>query len=330
MIDGQVILGADAVPLVAKYLRSLPPSALTAVFSILLGLFARSHRAVQATMVYNYEAESRYKWVSMGKGTGQFFGVPGAEKLGLNMVQQMWVAFNQYEDQRNITDQHWEAAKLVASTNAPKAVKKLDERDNQRHLDEQERRRKAADIFYYSRLGVVDEKGAAQAAGLTQRISGPKSVEDLEEEMKRWVTGDADLHDQVVTDYKNRIRLQKERDAADLAARQQALRDERARLDAEAMEGEFQPQPLLALTAVQLQQMLQGRDGPGGRTTFIPKAPHADRLYTKYLAEGSVVTGDLQVQGGKVLDPGANAEVDARTLNELIKGRNPTFGPGGE
>lgn len=331
MIDGQVTLGADStVPLIAKYLRSLPASALATVFSVLLGLFARSHRAVQAMLAYNYESESRYKWASMGRGTAQFFGVPGAERLGLNTVQQMWLAFNQYEDQRAISDQNWEAAKLVASTNAPKAVKKLDEKDHQRHLDEQERRLKALDIFYYSRLGLVDEKGARQAAGLVHRISGPKSVEDLEDEMKRWVTGDADLHDTVVSEYKNRIRLQKEYDAADLAARQHALRTERARLDAEALEGDYKPQPLLALSAAQLQQMLQGRGGAGGRTTFIPTAPHADRLYSKYLAEGSVTAGDLQVQGDKVLDPGANPEVDARTLNELIKGRSPTFGSGGE
>lgn len=62
--------------------------------------------------------------------------------------------------------------------------------------------------------------------------------------------------------------------------------------------------------------------------TFIPSAPHADRLYQKYLAEGAVTEGNLQVAGNKVRDPEANPEADRRTLNDLIRGRHPTFKAG--
>jgi hypothetical protein len=59
--------------------------------------------------------------------------------------------------------------------------------------------------------------------------------------------------------------------------------------------------------------------------SFIPEAPHGDRLYDKYLKEGAIVAGNLSVKEDKVLDAQASPEVDARTLNHLIKSRNPAF-----
>lgn len=331
LVDGMSVLGTDsAVPMLARYLRQLPDRAVTAMFSVLLGLFARSQQSVSAVLVYCYEVESRYKWATFGKeGGNRSSGVEGADKLGLNTVQQIWLAFNQYEDQKAVADQQWEGFKLVASSNSPKALKKLDEKDRQRARDEQERRERALDTFYYGRLGLVDARGVVQTDGLSHRLSGPKSVEDLEEEMRRWVTGDVDLHDKVVEEYKARIRSKREEEKADQVARRIAIQMERNRLDAEAAEGEFKPQPLLALSGEQLQQMLQGR-GTFGRsgTTYIPTAPSADRLYNKYVADGAVTPGQLQVAGTKVIDPQADPAADTRTLNQLIKGRNPTFGEG--
>jgi hypothetical protein len=246
----------------------------------------------------------------------------------LNTVQQIWSAYNQHEDQRLQDETQWSGFKLVASTNAAKAIKKLDESDRQRHQTEQERRGKVLDTLYYTRLGVLSPETQKGLVGSGHRLQS-KSVEDLEEEMRRWVTGDADIHDATVEAYKADIRAKREAEKAAMAARQIALQAERERLAVAAADGGVHPQPLLALTGEQLQQMLQGR-GMFGRsgTTFIPTAPHADRLYDKYVAEGAVTSGQLQATGDKVFDPLANSDVDARTLNQLIKGRNPTFGSG--
>lgn len=331
LVDGISVLGEDsAVPVLARFLRRVPERAIASLFSVLLGLFARSQRTVPAVLAYCYEADSRYKWATFGRdGLGRTSGVVGAEKLGLNTTQQIWLAYNQHEDMRAQSDQQWEGFKLVASSNAPKALKKLDEKDRQRARDEQERRERVLDTFYYRQLGLVDERGVVQTDGLSQRLAGPKSVEDLEDEMRRWVTKDADQHDKVVEDYKTSIRVKREEEKAEQVARRISVEMERNRLEAEAVEGGFKPQPLLALSGDQLQQMLQGR-GSFGRsgTTFIPTAPNANRLYDKYVAEGAVTPGQLQVAGDKVVNPQSNPAVDARTLNELIKNRNPAFGAG--
>lgn len=329
MINGRSVLGHDdAVPFLAKYVEEMPDTMLGVLFTTVLGLWTRVTSAVQDTDAFIYESMSRYKWLSAGKAVSSS-GVPGAGHLGQNTIQRIWVAFNEVEDTRREEESAWEGFKLVASSNSPKAVAKIDQKDQQRRKDELETRQRRLDEFFYVKIGLMAPEGAKNDVTSSYRLAS-KSVEDLEDEMRRWVTGDADIHDQVVEEYKARIRDQREQEKAELAARRIALQAERERQEQEALSTGFRPQPLMALTGDQLQRMLQGR-GSFGRsgTTFIPSAPHGDRLYEKYVAEGAVVPGNLQVQGDKVLDPQANPEADARTLNALIKGRNPAFGAGG-
>lgn len=325
MVDGHSVLGQEAaVPLLAQSLWHLPHHVRNMLFSLVLGLFSRSQRALEAITTYCYEGESRYKWITIGRGQGQAsFGIPGVPDLGMNTVQQIWWAYNQHEDQRLRDDQQWNGFKLVASTNAPKAVKKIDESDRNHAQAEQDRREAALDTFYYTLMGVItpEDKRLLEGGHRFQT----KSVDDLEDEMRRWVTGDADIHDRVVNEYKERIRAEREQARQEQESRRAALQAERIRLEQEAAEEGVMPQPLLALTAEQLQRMLSER-GQQGRpgVAFIPVAPHADRLYTKYLAEGAVTSGQVQVVDGKVVDP----QTDAQTLNQLIQGRRPAFRAG--
>jgi len=329
MVKGNSVLGQDSVvPFMAEYLRRLPTGVVLSLLSLVLGLFARTRRARQAVETYCYEMESRYVWTTYGRGQpSRFTGVPGAESLGSNQIQQIWIAFNLLEDRRQIEEQQWDGHKLVASSNAPKALKKVDGRDQQRRTEEQERRQKQMDLFYYQRLGVVDDTGEVQGvSGSMHRIQGAKSVEDLEDEMRRWVTEDYDLHDAVVAEYKARIRIQYEQEKQEREARRMALERKRAEMGWET--GDFQPQPLVAMTAEQLQQMLSQRNPGQQGVSFIPKPPNADRLFHKYVGESATDAGNLQVVDGKVIDVAANPETDARTLNQLIRDRNPAFGAG--
>ena len=328
MVDGRTVLGHDeAIPFLADYVRHLPKAALDILFSILLGLWVRQGESLDIAEVFCFETNSRYKWKTIGMAGLQNSGVPGAERLGLNAVQRIWTAFNEMEDKRRSEDTAWEGFKLVASSNAPKAITKLDKRDQQRHRDEIAERQRRLDRSYYVKLGVIsgDDDDVADANGSMQQFSGPKSVEDLEDEMRRWVTDDQDLHDRVVSDYKNRIRVQQERHRQDHEERRAILQRKRDEMGWE--EGEFQPQPLVAMTAEQLQNHLAHRRVGMPGVAFIPAAPDAERITSRYLS-GDTAPGNLQVVGGKVVDPKFNPETDIRTLNELIKSRNPAFGSG--
>jgi|APSaa5957512622_1039677.scaffolds.fasta_scaffold04640_3 hypothetical protein len=330
MVNGKSLLGRDdAVPFMADYLRALPVGVLADLFSLVLGLFARSQRAQEAIEVYCYESLSRYKWATYGEDrTFEVSGVSGAAALGLNAVQQIWMAFNKMEDSRQSDEQQWEGFKLVASSNAPKAIQKMDTKDKDRRQKEVDQRQRKMDVFFYRRLGLVTEDGSVQGAdGSMHRIEGAKTVEDLEDEMRRWVTDDYDLHDKVVAQYKAHIRTKHEQDRQERAERRQALERKREELGWES--GDFRPQPLIAMTAAQLSVMLQERGGGPGTpgVTFLPTSPTAGRIYDKYVGEAPDV-GRLQVVGDKVVDPGAQSATDERTLNDLIKSRNPAFGAG--
>jgi hypothetical protein len=328
MIDGRSVLGQDdAIPFLADYLRKLPKTAMDVLFSIVLGLWIRMSDAAEAVEVYCYELGSRYKWRMLGSAGLLHSGVPRAELLGRNIVQNVWTAFNEMEDTKRSEETAWEGFKLVASSNAPKAIKKMDSNDARRREAEQKDREKKLDQFYYWKLGLVDRRGVVEGAdGSMHRLQGSKSVEDLEDEMRRWVTEDYDLHDKIVAEYKAKIRAKHEAERQAREVHRQALQRKREELGWET--GSFKPQPLIGLTAEQLQHHLaqQGRLG-APNVTFIPAAPDQERVYDKFVV-GEAATGNLMVQDGKVVDPHANEATDKRTLNELISGRNPAFGTG--
>lgn len=324
LVNGRSVLGQDeAIPFLADYVRRLPGYILDILFSLVLGLWTRVTDAVDAIEVFCFETRSRYRWKSLGSAGLHRSGVPGADLLGINPIQRMWVAFNEIEDIKRSEETTWEGFKLVASSNAPKAITKMDKADRQRREEEVEERQRRLDLFYYGRLGVVDPKsGVVQTSdGSVHRVQGAKSVEDLEEEMRRWVTADQDLHDRIVSDYKERIRVQYETAKAEREARREALR-----LKREEIEGEnFRPRALVALTAEQLQHVLAQR-GPGQGVAYLPATPVLDERRDRYGINPSA--GNLTVAGGRVVDPSAEPEVDRRTLEHLIKNRNPTFGVG--
>ena len=326
MVDGRSMLGHDAaVPFMRDFLRGVPPKSMGTLFSILLGLFARVSHGMQDIEKYCLETHSRYLWKTTGKEL--VVGVPGATSLGLNAVQQVWFAYNEMEDLHRQEDTAWEGFKLVASSNAPKAMKKVDARDTTRRQEQEEQRLKKLDLLYYSKLGVVDAEGHSIGDGLDLAIRGPKTVGDLEDEMRRWVTGDQDLHDQVVADYKANVIAKQEQERREREARRAALQAERERIEEV---GVAQPSQLIGLTLEELQYVLRERGAgrPGvSKVHTGPPMGVKEHVYARYLEYGED-GGELQVKDGKLHDPQARPDMDQRTLNELIKSRNPAFRPG--
>lgn len=328
MVDGRSLLGKDdAVPFMHAFLGRLPKNTQEILFTLLLGLFARSGRAIDAVEAYCLETTSRFRWKTYGSRIQTASGVPGAESIGLNIVQRIWVAFNEVEDQRHTEETAWEGFKLVASSNAPKAIKKLDARDHSRREEEKGKRQKMLDQFFYERLGVIDAKGKVVGSD-TQAVTGPKSVEDLEDEMRRWVTGDHDHHDRVVAEYKARIVAMHEQEKAEREARRAALEAQRQKIE-EAGVG-WAPQPIMGLTLDQLQIMLANRPKarPGMSVVYSgPPGGERNHVYEKYL-QSAQTPGQLQVAEGRVVNPDADPDADQRTLNEVIRKRQVTFGAG--
>jgi hypothetical protein len=204
LLDGHNLLAEPhAASRVGGVLRRLPRGVIEALGSVAVGLLRRVRRARLYTEAFCYEAATRYLWKGLGsKSPAGRFGIPGTEHMGTNEVQTLWVAYNEMEDFRAQSDALWEAAKLIASSNAPKAVQKIDQKESQRRRDENARRQRVMDhAFYYSK-GMVDEKGLVKAGvveGQASYVHGAQTEEELAEEMRRWVEGEEDWHDRVVS-----------------------------------------------------------------------------------------------------------------------------------
>jgi len=277
MIDGYLLLGdPQAAAFIYHKISKLPTAVRDTLFSIVMGLHHRQSRALSAVEAYCFEAVSRFKWRAYRNGpVNSHAGVPGSDSLGLNHVQQMWAAFNEVEDRRNEEESLWEGFKLVASAQAPKGVKKIDEADRRRRSSEEARRQDILDKFYYSQVGILDPRGKAHE-GQHQFVSRAKTVEELEEEMYNWVTGKEDWHDKVVREYKEALIARYEQEKAEAAARAEALRKAH-----EEESGE--PAPLIGYSPEQLAEILRERDGGLQGVARVFDDDRRDSVYRKYL-----------------------------------------------
>lgn len=328
MVNGSVILDNHNAPVrIYEMLEKVPARAVDILYSVLLGLLKRSDRALEGLEAYFYESSSRTKWrsVSDNVSAGLGMGFPGAERLGQNLLQRLWVVFNRTEDERLSLMNSWEGFKLVASSNSPKGVSKIDQKDMQRKREEDERRQSVMDRYYYYRTGVVDHEGFIQNRDkdlVGSKVGGPKSVEQLEDEMRRWVSGDNDEHDNIVESYKQRILDRQDQIEREREERRRRLLEEAALRDQQG----FEPTPMVGYTQDQMAQILaergQGRPS-GARFVYDDNFQQTKNRLDRHVQKAG--SGNLRVRDGRVVDPQSNPKTDQRTLQELIQGRNVQY-----
>ena len=316
MLNGYCLLAeTNAIPQMARMIEGLPKSVKEILFTQVIGLFKRQAKALDAVESYCYETSSRFRWKSYGgQGAQLHTGIAGAEKLGTNYVQRMWTFFNEVEDQRIHDDVLWEGFKLTASATSPKGVQKIDQRDRQRRSDELQRRQKVQDRFYYVRMGVLRPDGVPVTAD-GYHLTGAKSVMELEDEMRRWVAGEEDWHDRVVTSYKKEVSRRYLQEKREKEARAAALRDGREVAGAQTM--------MVGYTPGQLAEILKHRQPgpPGVRSVSDGMNAARDYLYEKYIEEAPD-QGNLLIKDGRVAveeGKGLNAEVLRRLVPVTLR-----------
>jgi len=195
MVNGINLLEEKhTVPTLQKTILALPITILDQLYNIVLGLINRNHKALEGIEAYSYEPYSRLQWKQMGRNLPSrsfHVGIPGVEKMGLNSLQKIWVAFNLMEDERDNDRVTWESAKLIASSNAPKGVEKINSHDQKMVEETQTKRSDLLDFWFYQNLGLLTQKDW-DSFEKRERIQHAKTVEELEDEMRRWVAGEDD------------------------------------------------------------------------------------------------------------------------------------------
>lgn len=178
-------------PFVFSQVERFPKRLFARLFSEIVGLTSRYHKAMEITQAFSYETYGRQYWQT-------YRGIP-TNPFGLvNGIQTVWQFVNVIEDDFQNSEMHWNHAKFIASAMSPKGVKKQNGKDETRKRKmKSDREEYIEKALRYQLTNDDSDKPLLISA---------KTDEQLMEEYHRWVRGEKDEHDLIVQNYKDRIR----------------------------------------------------------------------------------------------------------------------------
>lgn len=312
MVDGQ-ILGHDQAALIRAYrfVSSLSASTQNHLYRLAASLALRVQRSLEVLEAYLYETESRDLWKAAGTAA---FDTGWGENFGQNHVQRYWSLFNTIEDERESRDWEWQSTKFQVGAHAPKGIKKLNEKDWQAQKTLREKRDATKDRIYYETVGLVPKLSHKERAKAVKPVQKAETFEELQEEMKNWVEGKKDSHDNIIEDIKRQMR--------EMVEERRRLEKERAQEMRKAFEEENQH-----LMESGSFQVLTGEAAEKAAERIFrkttPKVYSSNRhnsAYDKYLSPKTQIdSGSLQVdEDGEMLSESLS-EDQVQTLLRSIK-----------
>ncbi len=318
MMDGLPFLGNPFSHRVAyeHLMRSSRPI-LRGLLGTVYGFFSRIREAGNYFEAYLYEDDSRRLWKNTGSGTyplHKLSSVFGVETLGLNQWQASWVAWNRLEDERDHQEYLWSNTKVLVSLQSHKGYESLNNRDRQRQQTEDERRASVRERAEYRfKYGETTEDPNSPPG---ETVRKARTNDELEDEMRRWIAGDLDWHDQIVEAYKNRIREQieeRERQKEEIMAE---LRVQREKQDQNLG---VQKPVLRGITPEEMSQMQ--RENPTTGAKFVVEGDPDVRNVNRFL-KPLVQPGNLSVdEHGRIIEKPPVVPESEGSLTEQVAAR---------
>lgn len=304
---------------VFESLRRAPAGLAGQMFGVCVGFFRRMQEANRYLESYLYEEESRRLWEGTRRGHHPLWSrspLPGLNLLGVNQFQASWIAWNQLEDERLEKEHAWSLAKVMVSLQSHKSYRQLESRDKSRLELQEESRRGVRELAWDRYRGLASESDSRRDS--SNRLRSP---EELAEEMDRWVRGELDFHDQIVADYKQKVREQFDALEAQTSELQRLAAERRQREQEELGAGVRRP-AMVALTAAELDQKL-GRGYQPSRVLEEDAVNHTFNRYLRSEPEKGFLT--LDSQGKVALADSVPAAAASLSLDQLVASRAPRF-----
>ncbi len=275
------------------------------IFSILSKMYVYAHRLMNRAIhankyleAYCYTDESRYLWKAWKSRS--LFTTHRLEDL--NNIQISWVIWNEAEDERIESDRDWEKAFFIASATNPKGVEAVQKKWRIKDNQELERRE---DLIDQAVKGLFEETEGVEIKKKT-RIKKQKTMQDLEEEMRKWVSGEEDDHDVIVRTYKEDIQNHIDELVRQAEEIKKQNKKKRAELDS-AITGIS----LVGLTEEQIRSKVKPQD------IAAPNINDVNRnIIDSFIMKPT--QGNLSVDGDKVV-------VNQPSLMDKIAQRKPTM-----
>jgi len=179
-----------------------------------------------------YTSTSRFLWRSVGEqGMYRFLsGIPGAENLGINSVQQNWAIINRQMDEEESYNREFGLSILVASAFNAKGAKVVQKGYEAQRKLLVETREAIAEYGYDKNRYEKEKEKSKWTAPLRTR-------EDLVRELYRQMRGEKDTHDLFIEKWIDQQRKKAEEAKQQAVQRQQEYRARLEELDLTQLEG---------------------------------------------------------------------------------------------
>jgi len=192
---------------------SLPSIFLKKLFSILDKLHLRVNESASLIEAYTYETNSRFLWKTKKNyilNSSNLTGIQGTSSLGLNSLQNYWVALNAKEDSKELFDEQYSLIKFLASFTDPKSIRKINTQDKAKEEEEEKRRANIKENKENNEYDIYDPTSTKEGI-----------VAELEKQM----SGVKDEHDLAVEAYEKKLRVSMLKQMNDLKKMQESRKD---------------------------------------------------------------------------------------------------------
>ena len=275
------------------------------LFNHLIRFTERAKDSFMYLEAYCYEDESRALWRAWK--ANRLMGLSPLEgQTRLTPLQVSWITWNTAEDERLTQKDEWDKVLFSASA-FNGSVQKIRAKWDSSDQEEEENREK---IRQAARTGELET--------LKDGVNGQrkKSVKDLQEEMRRWVAGEEDMHDRVVREYKETMK----RKVYEQQERAQRMREESIRRERELRQHNIVANPVHGLTDSELQKFLAKKDLD--KTSILT----GEEDEYRYEVLERVVFPDVESGNISLREDGKGlVQKEGQTLMDKIASRKPTM-----
>ena len=188
-INGRVLRGEDTLEELLLLVSKVSKPVSRRLLLCLSTLITESQSAFDYLEAFSYESESRSLWLSWQAKSD--LNIKFLDDL--SEIQSHWVVWNQIEDERKKVRVEWEQALLVTSAMNSKGAKSIRE---SWESEDKKTETYREDLMKAARSGKMDD------AKVRKLKSKKNNFQDLQEEYKRWLSGEEDEHDRIVREYK--------------------------------------------------------------------------------------------------------------------------------
>jgi hypothetical protein len=288
------------------FLKDLHRVYVDALLSLVLGVHRRVERAHSKVEAYCYETYSRSLWRVRYEGSKPF----------PNSVHQTWSAYNRSEDDREQDKEQWSRTQAVVASMSSKGGKAV--RRQLEMVKSREEQRQQSVIEDMVNAVIQGSKPARTHTIMVNgkpvevpRITSARTVAELEEEMRKVMEGEQDLHDLHVHEYEEAIRkaVEERRKASEKRHQQQS---EMQHLMHQAGIG-----GRTELVGYSPQQMAAGLGPRSAGVKQVVTSSDSRRLYERYVQGGTKV--------GVLGKSGVPEPLQENDLQSSMQDRNPSF-----